>query len=163
MNELNDEIKLTLNLMQTDIDDGAHDELQYHLACMLEIKRNEMQQRLVERSWSDHADGMGSVVKFDQAPYKSVKLDWQIADEANPLTIEEIKAGGWWCKDISSDCANALESKGLRVFNPSEWGDNSDWGHCGMFDDVVTRKFFFDDVGLKQINRIGNEFFWSQK
>ena len=75
MNEINDEIKLTLNLMQTDIDDGAHGELQSHLYSLLEIKRNELQQRLVERSWLDHADGMGSVVKFDQAPYKSVKLE----------------------------------------------------------------------------------------
>ena len=75
MKEIDEEIKLTLNLMQADIDDGAHGELQCHLACLLEIKRNELQQRLVERSWSGHADGMGSVVKFDQAPYKSVKLE----------------------------------------------------------------------------------------
>lgn len=75
MKEINDEIKLTLNLMQTDIDEGAHDELQYHLMSLLEIKRNELQQRLVERSWLDHADGMGGVVANDQAPYKSVKIE----------------------------------------------------------------------------------------
>ena len=50
MNELNEEIKLTLNLMQTDIDDGAHGELQGHLYSLLEMKRNELQRRLVERS-----------------------------------------------------------------------------------------------------------------
>lgn len=75
MNEINEEIKLTLNLMQTDIDYEAHSELQCHLSCLLEIKRNELQQRLVERSWFETADGMGSAVKFDQAPYKSVKLE----------------------------------------------------------------------------------------
>jgi len=53
MNELNEEIKLTINTMQCDIDDGAHGELQYHLNGLLEIKRNELQQRLVERAWSE--------------------------------------------------------------------------------------------------------------
>lgn len=75
MNEINDEIKLTINTMQCDIGDAAHDEMQKHLNGLLEIKRNELQQRLVERSWLDHANGMGSVGKFDQAPYKSVKLE----------------------------------------------------------------------------------------
>jgi len=51
MNEINEEIKLTINTMQCDIDDGAHGELQNHLYSLLEIKRNELQQRLVERSW----------------------------------------------------------------------------------------------------------------
>lgn len=37
--------------MQADIDDGAHGELHSHLYSLLEIKRNELQQRLVERSW----------------------------------------------------------------------------------------------------------------
>lgn len=47
MKEINDEIKLTLNLMQTDIDEGAHNELQHHLMSLLEIKRNELQERLM--------------------------------------------------------------------------------------------------------------------
>ena len=46
MKELNEEIKLTLNLMQGDIDDGAHSELQSHLYGLLEL-----QLRLTERSW----------------------------------------------------------------------------------------------------------------
>ena len=67
MNELNEEIKLTLNLMQTDIDDGAHGELQSHLYSLLEMKRNDLQQRLTERSWAESALG---------------------ADKAKPLTEE---------------------------------------------------------------------------
>ncbi len=59
MKELNAEIKLTLNLMQTDIDDGAHDELQWHLNNLLEIKRNELQQRLAERSWGVKVADLG--------------------------------------------------------------------------------------------------------
>lgn len=68
MNELNDEIKLTINTMQCDIDDGAHGELQSHLYGLLEMKRNELQQRLVERSWVE------SVTH----------------DEDKPLTTEEL-------------------------------------------------------------------------
>lgn len=158
MNEINEEIKLTLNLMQGDIYEGSLNELQYHLNGLLGMKRNELQQRLVERSWFEPAT-------HDQAPYKSVKLDGQIADEAKPLTAEELKSGGWWCKDVSSDCANALESKGLRVFNSSKWGDDGCWGSCGMDvngDGDVTRGFF-DDGDDKQIHRIGNEFYWGEK
>ena len=44
MNELNKEIKLTLNLMQGGIDDGAHGELQNHLYDLLAMKRNVIQQ-----------------------------------------------------------------------------------------------------------------------
>ena len=39
MKEINDEIKLTIELMQADIDEGAHNELQYHLMSLLEMKR----------------------------------------------------------------------------------------------------------------------------
>ena len=50
MKNLTDEIKLTIELMQGDIDDGAHEELQSHLYSLLEMKRNEIQQMLVERN-----------------------------------------------------------------------------------------------------------------
>ena len=39
MKILTDEIKLTIELMQGDIDDGAHGELQSHLCSLLEMKR----------------------------------------------------------------------------------------------------------------------------
>ena len=154
MNEINEEIKLTLNLMQGDIYEGSLNELQYHLMSLLEIKRNELQQRLAGRAWAEP-------VTHDQEPIKSGQID----DKSKPLTAEGLKAGGWWCKDVSSDCANALESKGLRVFNSSKWGDDGCWGSCGMDvngDGDVTRGFF-DDGDDKQIHRIGNEFYWSEK
>lgn len=40
MKILSEEIKLTINLMQGDIDDGAHSELQSHLYGLLEMKRD---------------------------------------------------------------------------------------------------------------------------
>lgn len=154
MKNLTDEIKLTIELMQGDIDDGAHGELQSHLYSLLEIKRNELQQRLVERSWFEP-------VTHGQAPYKSVKLDGQISDEAKPLTVDELMAGGWWCADVSEDCANAFKSKHLRVFNALEWGDGQPWGSCALDSDGEVTRGFFDVGGNKQIHRIGNQFFWS--
>ena len=161
MNELNEEIKLTLNLMQTDIDYEAHSELQCHLACLLEIKRNELQQRLVERSRLDHADGMGSVITRDQEPYKSVKLDGQIADEAKPLTADELKAGGWWCADVSEACRLAFVEKGLDPWS-KPWSGETEFARCYLAGTIVLRSTVVA-AGLKQIHRIGNEFFWSQK
>ena len=55
MYELDNEVELTLNLMQTDIEIGTYNELQSHLSILLEIKRNVLQQRLVERSESELA------------------------------------------------------------------------------------------------------------
>lgn len=158
MKELNDEIKLTLNLMQADINDGAHGELQCHLACLLEIKRNEIQQRLAECSWFE-------TVTHDQAPYKSVKLDGQVADEAKPLTADELKAGGWWCADVSEECLLALIDNSDDVVT-HHWYDNV-VAQCAYKSDSesnVLRAHLPVDLDiLKQIHRISNEFYWSEK
>lgn len=155
MKELNDEIKLTLNLMQADIDDGAHGELQGHLYSLLEIKRNELHQRLVENSWSEP-------VTHAQAPYISANLYVKITDEVKPLTTEELKAGGWWCADTSEECANAFKSKHLRVFNLYEWGCDGAWSGCVMDDNGDVTRGFCDTGDEKQIHRIGNDFYWSE-
>ena len=160
MNELNEEIKLTLNLMQTDIHEVSLNELQYHLNGLLAMKRNELQQRMVERSWLDHADGMGVVVKFDQAPYKSVKLDGQITDEAKPLTAEELKAGGW-CVDSSEECLKALIEKGL-VERDTDWMFGGGYKYCNMGGSIVVmRTMQAHNAALKRIHLVGNEFYWS--
>lgn len=160
MKEINEEIKQTINLIQSDIDDGAHDELQYHLACLLEIKRNELQQRLVERSRSDHADGMGSVVTHDQAPYKSVKLDGQVADEAKPLTVDELKAGGWWFDEVRSHSLQEL----FREYDVNITGVSKGWfGASEVASCVISSSDYGRDLsGFKQIHRIGNDFYWGE-
>lgn len=137
MKEINDEIKLTLNLMQSDIDDGAQGELQSHLYSLLEIKRNELQRRLVERSWAEP-------VTHDKAPYKSVKLDGHVPPSwIEPLSAEELKAGWWWCADVSEECLLALASKGVS--------------------EAVIFRSYLQMEGLKRIHRIGNDFYWSEK
>lgn len=78
------------------------------------------------------------------------------------LTAEELKAGGWWCADVSEECANAFKSKHLRVFNSSEWGDGSGWGRCSLDSDGDVTRGHVDSRSsmFKQINRIGNNFYW---
>ena len=138
MKEINDEVKLTLSLMQDNINEGAYCELQSHLCSLLEMKRNGLQQRLAGRSRSESVTD----------------------DEAKPLTVEELKAGGWWCADISEDCANAFKSKGLRVFNSSKWGNDDGWNICALGDDgFVTRQTIAGS--RKEIHRFNNDFYWS--
>ncbi len=153
MNEINEEIKLTINTMQCDIDDGAHGELQSHLYSLLEIKRNELQQRLVERSWLEP-------VAHDQAPYKSVKLEGQIADEAKPMTAEELKAGGWWCADVSEECRLVFVEKGLEPWS-KPWLGKTEFSRCYLAGTIVLRSTSVM-AGLKQIHRIGSEFYWGE-
>ena len=145
MDELNEEIKLTIHTMQTDIDDGAHGELQSHLYSLLEMKRNELQQRLVERSWSESALG---------------------DDKAIPLlTTEELEAGGWWCDDISEECRVAFVSAGVSVAK-SSWGDGNFAGYAYKLCDSEYVRRAFHDVDPErfyQIHRIGNEFYWGEK
>ena len=156
MKNLNDEIKLTLSLMQTDIDDGAHGELQSHLCRLLEIKRNEIQQRLLERSWLEP-------VTHGQAPYKSVKLDGQIADEAKPLTVEDLKAGGWRLNSCKKDDWLSFGLYGVAVFSDKDsWLDDDDYCFLNKNSGEVERDYrVFATPHLKQIHRIGNQFFWS--
>lgn len=143
MNELNEEIKLTLNIMQTDIDDAAHNELQGHLYSLLEIKRNELQQRLVERSWSEPVTH----------------------DEAKPLTTEEIMAGGWWCADVSEECRLAFTDSGVGVAC-NRWDENANV-QCAYKSNseknVLLAHVAVDLDTLKQIHRVGNYFYWSEK
>lgn len=77
-----------------------------------------------------------------------------------PLTTDELEAGGWWCADASKECANALKSKGLRVFNSSERKDGSEWCVCSLDSDGDVTRAPFAFSRLKQIHRIGNDFYW---
>lgn len=92
-----------------------------------------------------------------------MQLD-KLQSEPKPLTADELKADGWWCDDVSEECANAFKSKRLRVFNSSEWGDGSEWGICSLDSDGDVTRGFFDfrirSSRFKQIHRIGNNFYW---
>lgn len=78
------------------------------------------------------------------------------------LTVDELKAGGWWCADVSEDCGNAFKFKGLRVVNSDEWGVGVNLVGCGLDDRGGVTRCIFDFEGEKQIHRIGNEFYWGK-
>ena len=139
MKEINDEIKLTLNLMQADIDDGAHGELQSHLYSLLEMKRNELQKRLVERAWSEPTLGI---------------------DKAKPLTSDELMAGGWWIDEAGSQSLLEL----FRVYGVIT-GVAIGCFDVSVCDTclISSRDYGRDLSGFKQIHRIGNEFYWGEK
>lgn len=83
--------------------------------------------------------------------------------EPKPLTVEELKAGGWWCADVSKDCAKAFVSKGFSVFNLDGWGNAERWDCCIMDDTgfgLITKSFADNFASYKQIHRIGNNFYW---
>lgn len=133
MKELNDEIHLTISMMQSesDIYEGTLNELQHHLACLLEMKRNEIQKCL---------------------------------DKTNkPLTVEELKAGGWWCGDVSEGCQMVLVEKGFKTQSP-HWSSKDGYTRCYLLGDYIIREVGqLGAAQLKQIHRIGNEFYWGEE
>ena len=95
---------------------------------------------------------------FDQEPIKS----GQLADDSKPLTTEELKAGGWWCADVSEECRLAIIDNGVDVVT-IDWDDN-ECAQCVYKRDYfscVARAIRPVELGtLKQINRNGNGFYW---
>jgi len=96
----------------------------------------------------------------------SLKIDAAIKPEPREetkaaLTADELKAGGWWCADISRECALAFIAAGVDVHNSKNWTVNArthyGWGGCTYLKDEVTRT---NNRYTKQIHRIGNDFFW---
>lgn len=162
MNQLHEEIRQTMLALNQENAHPVVEELQCHLGKLFDMVRNELQQRLKGRSWSEPSVG---IAEQPEAPYKSVRID---CGYKQPLTVEELKAGGWWCADVSEDCANAMMGKGLDLAN-DEWGGNigNEGDACilsGLSGSVVTRVFSESYINyLKQIHRINDQFFWSDE
>ena len=77
-----------------------------------------------------------------------------------PLTTDELEAGGWWCGDVSGECAAAFESKSINAYNSEAWGTaRPGWAGCLFSGGNVARTMSIEG-GKKQIHRIGNEFYW---
>ena len=146
MNEINEEVKLTIDLMRTDIDDGAHDELQNHLYSLLEMKRNELQRRLVE------------------CKIEYVVQDPMSCKRTKPLTAEELMEGGWWCADVSETARQAFELRGFRVAD--QW-ELKGLDGCRLTDvGVVARFRHITKTKTKDVREIilaDGEFYWSEK
>lgn len=154
MEEINREIKLTLSLMQTDICEEAIAAFECHLLDLLKMKRDEIQKSLVGCSWSEPITHIPS-------PYKSsIKLYGQIVDEDKPLTTEELKAGGWWCSDLSEAVRRAFELHSLNVREQWEL-EGLDGCRLSVKESVARFRGMSKTKGLREIALVDGEFYWS--
>ena len=135
MKEINDEINLTLSLMQLDIYEGILNELQYHLDCLLEMKRNVIQRKMAERVRSE--------------------------PDNKPLTTDEIKAGGWWCDEVSERVRCAFALHGFNVADQWTLQTNG----CRLAGNGSVTRFNGQDgsEGLRKIELRDGDFYWSEK
>lgn len=162
MNQLHEEIRQTMLALNQENAQPVVEELQSHLANLFDMVRDELQQRLKERSWSEPSVG---IAKQPEAPYKSVRID---CGDKQPLTVEELKAGGWWCGDISADSEKAFKRHGFGVIRSGWEGNQSHTGDCCILsnraENSIARVWFKSGIDdLKQIHLIGNQFFWSDE
>lgn len=139
MKNLTDEIKLTIELMQGDIDDGAHGELQSHLYSLLEMKRGLLSERVHTYTpaqiqiWPTDADDRIDGEHYGWTP-EAVK------DECKEYTLQEVIGdaflGDWVRWVVVTKC-------GVVVFashRPKLYIDSDQWdfiGRHGVFNKVV--------------------------
>ena len=87
----------------------------------------------------------------------------ELNDEAKPLTADELKAGGWWCADVSEECRLAFNEKGLDARH-ADWSSDGGYNYCYLSGNTIARSVVHTHTAsLKQIHRIGNDFHWSEK
>ena len=89
-----------------------------------------------------------------------MQLD-KLQSEPKPLTADELKAGGWWCDDVSEECQRELSNRKLE-FKAPRW--DGKYHFCFMHSGRVYRGFSRELARVmcddKQIHRIGNNFYW---
>lgn len=182
MKELNDEIYLTISMMQSDLYEDMLDELRNHIVCLLEFKRNELQKRIVECSHAEHKPSTGLPESKTPTPKESWWAGYRVgkglpantprqdainahAEPAKPLTYLELDAGGWWCGEVSEACRLAFIANGVHT-EAEHWEKNPRI-RCAYklaSNVLILRAHIPIDVSaLKQIHRIGGNFYWSEK
>lgn len=95
---------------------------------------------------------------------KRNELQRRLTDTKKTLTAEELKAGGWWCADVSEECRQAFLSLGFKTESKT-WG-GSYYDGCFIYkagSNLVDRGYKDYTFSLKQIRRIGNDFYWSEE
>lgn len=172
LSKLREEVKLTLNLMQQDIDDDAHSELRMHLREVLLLKREVLQQD--DEEYAEDVPMHSVVMTLDSLAIALENEQIEVGEtmffpkrkrsEEVPLTSDELKAGGWWCADTSEDALKAFILYGLETDDDLPW-DGSFYG-CFIYEggrNLLDRGYEHHTSALKQIHRIGNEFYWCEK
>ncbi len=87
----------------------------------------------------------------------------ELNDEAKQLTTEELKAGGWWCADVSEECRLAFAEKGLDARH-ADWSSDTTYNYCYLSGNTIARAVVHTHkASLRQCHRIGNDFYWNEK
>lgn len=88
-----------------------------------------------------------------------MQLD-KLRSEPKPLTADELKAGGWWCADTSEECRLTFYEKGLGA-RSTGWSTYTGYRYCYLSGSVIMRSSIRPSKSsLKQIHRIGGDFYW---
>ena len=83
-----------------------------------------------------------------------------VKEDRVPLTAEELKAGGWRCSDISEECRLTFYEKGLGA-RSTGWSTDTGYRYCYLSGSVIVRSSMQpSESSLKQIRRIGGDFYW---
>ena len=155
MKNLNDEIKLTLNLMQTDIDDGAHGELQSHLYSLLEMKREILSERV-------HTYTPAQIQVWPAAADDRIDVDGEhYGDEmqlGHILTLQDLLRGDWWCADTSEAARQAFAVRGFSV--AGRWELDLDGCTLTCKESVTRFKGMSKTKDLREITLVDGEFYY---
>lgn len=96
----------------------------------------------------------------DDISIHTMRLD-KPQSEPKPLTADDLMAGGWWCKDTGEDALKAFLLAGLKDKEYEPW-DGSFYA-CFLNEigsNLLNRGFSHHTEELKEIHRIGNNFYW---
>ena len=88
-----------------------------------------------------------------------------------PLSDDQLRAGGWYCKDITEDCRSALLGRGFKSMSRKWPCEMHDYKYSAMgYDSVILLRehdleiYAYDrldeGVVLREIIRKGNEFYY---
>ena len=88
-----------------------------------------------------------------------MQLD-KLQSEPKPLTADDLMAGRWWCFDVSEECRLAFAEKGLDA-RSANWSSEDEYKYCYLSGAIIVRSLRqASNLALKQIHRIGNNFYW---
>lgn len=112
-----------------------------------------------------NTDWPNPLVNPDQHEAHRRMAEWvdtfqEVKEDRVPLTAEELKAGGWRCSDISEECRLTFYEKGLGA-RSTGWSTDTGYRYCYLSGSVIVRSSMQpSESPLKQIHRIGGDFYW---
>ncbi|MDM1697136.1 hypothetical protein HX099_10775 [Thiopseudomonas alkaliphila] len=78
-----------------------------------------------------------------------------------PLTTGEVKAGGWWCAEAGKEVEQELARRNVIIIS-KKWRQKTHIYGCMSVHPRIASQFVEPEwaARLRQIHRIGSEFYW---